>query len=303
LPDTKSALQLPKEPWRLALHLLKTRALAGITLAFALACSVSALSAPPPATAAVPHGTVTLVSETTSLSPQHETWLGLHFVLEPGWHTYWTNPGDSGTPPHLTWKLPAGFQAGPISWAVPERLPLSGGLTDYGYQKDVTLLVPIKGGTNASPAPSAEVSVQISIVVCKDLCIPGKANVSVALPVRAAPPAALNANIALFAAARNRLPKPLPAGWSVRATDGKNEFLLTAGIGKQSPRAFFFPLDESQISNAASQPLEAMPKGFRLRLKKSDELLKPVARLRGVLQLDGTGYLVDAPVAPPGASH
>jgi thiol:disulfide interchange protein DsbD len=225
------------------LHLLKTRTLATITLGLALACSVSTLAATAPATAAVPHGTVTLVSETTSLAPRHETWLGLHFVLEPGWHTYWANPGDSGTPPHLTWKLPAGFQAGPISWAIPERLPLSGGLTDYGYQKDVTLLVSIKGGATASPAPSAEVNVQISIVVCKDLCIPGKANVSVALPVRAAPPVASNANTVLFAAARNRLPKPLPAGWSARATDSKNEFLLTADIGKQATHAFFFPLD------------------------------------------------------------
>ena len=285
------------------MHLLKPLAAASITLGLALTCCVTAPAATAPATAPVPHGTVTLISETTSLAPQHETWLGLHFVLEPGWHTYWANPGDSGTPPHLTWKLPAGFEAGPISWAVPERLPLSGGLTDYGYLKDVTLLVPIKGGASASPAPSAEVNVQISIVVCKDLCIPGKANVAVALPVRAAPPSVSNANTALFAAARNRLPKPLPAGWAVQVADSsKNEFLLTAAIGKQASGAFFFPLDESQVSNAASQPVEATPKGFRLRLKKSDELLKPIARLRGVLTLDGTGYLVDAPVTGAGGS-
>lgn len=274
--------------------------LTGIVLAASLTLSGSAYAATAPATAPVPHGTVTLVSETTSLAPQHETWLGLHFVLEPGWHTYWANPGDSGTPPHLTWKLPAGFEAGAISWPVPERLPLSGGLTDYGYQKDVTLLVPIKGGATASPTASAEVDLQISIVVCKDLCIPGKAQVALALPVRATPPEPSSANATLFASARSRLPKPLPANWTVRVSDSKDAFLLAADIGKQTSQAFFFPQDESQVANSASQPVEASPKGFRLRLKKSDELLKPIARLRGVLEIDGKGYLVDAPVTPTG---
>ena len=256
-------------------------------------CAGPILAAP---TAPVPHGTVTLVSEHASLSPQHETWFGVRFTLEPGWHTYWLNPGDSGSTPRLTWKLPAGFQAGPISWPTPQRLPVSK-LMDYGYEKEVTLLVPIRGTAAAQPAASAEVSVQVSVVVCKDLCIPGKAQLSMTLPVRAAAPAPSAANTALFAAARDRLPKPLPAGWTVRVADTKDEFVLTAETGKQPAHAFFFPQEESQIDNAAPQPVEAAGKGFRMRLKKSDELLQPVARLRGVLELDGTGYTVDAPVA------
>jgi thiol:disulfide interchange protein DsbD len=265
---------------------------AAATLAIAFACAGPVWAAP---TAPVPHGTVTLISESGSLSPQRETWFGLHFVLEPGWHTYWVNPGDAGTAPKLTWKLPAGFQAGPISWPTPQRLPVSK-LIDYGYEKDVTLLVPIRGTANAQPAASAEVSVQVSVVVCKDLCIPGKAQLSLALPVRAAASAPSAENAALFAAARGRLPKPLPAGSTVRVADAKDEFVLIAETGKQPAHALFFPQEESQIDNAAPQPVEAAAKGFRLRLKKSPDLEKPAARLRGVLDLDGAGYLVDLPV-------
>jgi hypothetical protein len=82
----------------------------------------------------------------------------------------------------------------------------------------------------------------------------------------------------------------------VRLADSKDEFVLAADTGKQPAHAFFFPLDEDQIDNVAPQRVEAAAKGFRLHLKKSDDLLKPAARLRGVLQLDGAGYLVDAPV-------
>jgi thiol:disulfide interchange protein DsbD len=275
------------------MNLPKPLAAAIAVLGVALVCAGPSFAAP---TAPVPHGTVTLVAESAALSPQHETWFGLHFALEPGWHTYWVNPGDAGTRPKLTWTLPAGFQAGAISWPTPQRLPVSK-LIDYGYEKDVTLLVPIRGAATARPAASASVSVQVSVVVCKDVCIPGKAQVSLALPVRAAASAPSGENSALFASARSRMPKPLPAGWTVRISDGKGEFALAAETGKPAAHAFFFPLDEGQIDNVAPQPIEAAAKGFRMRLKKSDDLAKPATRLRGVLELDGAGYLVDAPVA------
>jgi thiol:disulfide interchange protein DsbD len=274
------------------MNLLKSLAAAALlTTAFVSAAPVTA--AP---TAPVPHGTVTLISENTSLSASGETWFGLHFVLEPGWHTYWVNPGDSGLAPKLTWTLPAGFQAGLISWPTPQRLPVSK-LMDYGYEKEVMLLAPIRGNSAAKLATSAEVSVQVSVVVCKDLCIPGRAQLSLSLPVRATPSAPPSENTARFAAARSRLPKPMPAGWTVQVADGKDEFVLTAQTARLPSRVFFFPLEESQIDNAAPQPMEAAGKGFRMRLRKSPDLLDPVARLRGVLDLDGTGYAVDAPIA------
>ena len=34
--------------------------------------------------------------------------------IQPGWHTYWRNPGDSGGPTTLDWTLPAGVKAGDI---------------------------------------------------------------------------------------------------------------------------------------------------------------------------------------------
>lgn len=265
-----------------------------VMLAAVCTCAAPVAMAAP--TAPVPHGTVTLVAERASLTPQQETWLGLHFVLEPGWHTYWQNAGDAGTAPKLTWKLPPGFQAGPISWPTPSRLPVSK-LMDYGYEKEVTLLVPIRGSGTAQPAASAEVSVQVSVVVCKDLCIPGKAQVSMNLPVKAAAPAPSTVNAAVFAAARSRLPKAAPAGWNIRASDSKGEFLLAAQTGKQPTHAAFFPQDEEQIDNPSPQTVDAAANGFRMHLKKSPDLQKPISRLRGVLDIDGTGYSIDAPIS------
>ncbi|MBP6304434.1 MAG: protein-disulfide reductase, partial [Giesbergeria sp.] len=49
-------------------------------------------------------------------------WLGLQIAHQPGWHTYWKNPGDSGLPTELRWTLPAGVDVGDIAWPVPQKL-------------------------------------------------------------------------------------------------------------------------------------------------------------------------------------
>jgi hypothetical protein len=78
--------------------------------------------------------------------------------------------------------------------------------------------------------------------------------------------------------------------------------VLTANLGRQITQALFFPLAESQIENAAPQKLQPVATGFRLTLRKSDQLLKPIQRLQGVLVLStGQAYLIDAPLSKSGA--
>jgi hypothetical protein len=80
--------------------------------------------------------------------------------------------------------------------------------------------------------------------------------------------------------------------------------VLTANAGHQVSQAVFFPLAESQIDNAAPQKLLPEPSGFRLTLRKSDQLRKPIARLKGVLVLSAAqAYIIDVPLGSPGAAE
>jgi thiol:disulfide interchange protein DsbD len=85
---------------------------------------------------------VDLIAEDAAIVPGQTFQAGFKFNLEKGWHVYWINAGDSGDPPRIQWKLPAGFEAGPIEWPAPVRLPVSS-LMDYGYEDKVLLMVPI----------------------------------------------------------------------------------------------------------------------------------------------------------------
>ena len=241
---------------------------------------------------------VSLVGEQESIAPGQEFWVGVRFELEKGWHIYWINPGDSGEPPRIQWRLPAGFQAGDIAWPHPERLVTKYSV-DYGYAGQVLLLAPLRSPAGLAPGGKAELGGTVKWVVCREVCIPGKTEVALSLPVKrgAAPQPSI-----VFAEARKRIPKPAPAGWRVSARQLKDEFVLFIEAGRPISQATFFPLEPQQIKNAAPQAVSAFPQGVRLRLKKSEQLLKPIARLKGIIVLpSGTAYVIDAPVAGAGA--
>src|SRR3984957_9522576 len=78
-----------------------------------------------------PHATVTLVAETKTIAPGQKLHVALIQKIQKGWHTYWVNPGDSGLPTTIDWKLPEGLAAGDIQWPAPKRIPF-GPLMSYG---------------------------------------------------------------------------------------------------------------------------------------------------------------------------
>jgi DsbC/DsbD-like thiol-disulfide interchange protein len=252
--------------------------------------------------APIPHGTLELVAEKQWIAPGHPFNVALQFELEKGWHIYWVNPGDSGEPPRVKWELPAGITAGPIEWPAPKRLGTTS-IVDYGYEDTVTLIVPMHVDTSLAARGPAQIAAEINVLVCREMCIPGKEQISLTLPVKPQPPSVDARSADLFAEARKTLPQPAPANWKFRVSETNDSFMLTANLGRRITEAIFFPLAESQVSNAAPQTVVPTTTGFRMTLRKSDRLLKPIARLKGVLVLSGErAYSIDVPVGKPVAT-
>jgi DsbC/DsbD-like thiol-disulfide interchange protein len=241
------------------------------------------------------HAKVSLIAENRSLQPGQTAWLGVLFDLEKGWHIYWVNPGDSGERPKIQWQLPSGFQAKEIRWPTPVRLGL-GIVIDYGYEGRVLLPVPMQVPADYKPAKPVTFSADIHYLICREVCIPAKAQASLAIP--SANGASAAADRELFQSAFENTPKPWPAGWKAQATDSGSFFLLSLETGTSEPKATFFPLEEDQIDNAAPQSVMPSARGLQIKLKKSGQLSKPISALKGVVVF-GTGraFEVSAPVA------
>lgn len=244
------------------------------------------------------HAKVELIARQVAVSRGKDLLLGIHFMLERGWHIYWINPGDSGQPPSFKWQLPSGFSAGEIQWPRPERLQPSKELVDYGYDDAVLLPVTI----HAPPAisdHSAEFGAEAKWLICREVCIPEHANLHLTLPVSSAA-GAEQENAQLFAKTDKLIPQPLPRAWNASVTSTKDDLVLTIRAGKLITKAEFFPLDPGQIENAAPQKLQPTSNGAKITLKKSDLLLKPISVLRGVLVIPGgPAYRIEAPVRQP----
>ena len=246
--------------------------------------------------ASIPHGTVDLVAENQWIAPGRQTYLGLNFQLEKGWHIYWINPGDSGQPPRVQWHLPDGLSAGEIEWPAPRRLGAST-IVDFGYDGAVMLLVPVRASSTLPANKTARIVAELSVLVCREICVPGKTQISLSLPIESAAPEPDAPGSDLFTAARKSLPRKPPDDWKFTVNNKKDSFILIAKLGRQITRAVFFPLAESQIDNSAPQVIVPAATGFQLTLKKSDQLLAPIKRLEGVLEISANQtYVIDVAV-------
>ena len=137
------------------------------------------------------------------VAPGKPLWLGLQIQHQPGWHTYWKNPGDSGLPTTLNWQLPGGVTADTIAWPTPSKLPV-GPLMNYGYKDTLLLPVPVSVGPGFA-ASSLDVKLNAQWLVCKDVCIPQQGEFTLSIPAQAS--TALHA--AAFDAARAAVPQPV----------------------------------------------------------------------------------------------
>jgi DsbC/DsbD-like thiol-disulfide interchange protein len=157
----------------------------------------------------------------------------------------------------------------------------------------VLLMAPLKGTSPEHATSLPSISADVKYIVCREMCIPGIAHLTLA------PPADGNrsARRALFEQARQQLPKPLPADWKVSAESNKTSFVLSMRGSTQVRSASFFPLEPGQIDNSSPQGFASNRAGFTLALKKSDQLLKPISTLKGLIVVGpGRAYEIEAPV-------
>ncbi|HEY2527746.1 MAG TPA: protein-disulfide reductase DsbD domain-containing protein, partial [Xanthobacteraceae bacterium] len=228
----------------------------------------------------VRHVAVSLVAETGSIVPGQPFHVALRQQIEPGWHTYWSNPGDSGLPTTIDWTLPPDFKAGPIVWPTPHRFTV-GPVVDYGYQQDILLPVTIDVPTRLPLGSNVTISAHASWLVCSDTCIPEDAPVNLSIPVATtAEPDPTWAGA--FAVARARTPAPNPFATAATAQDDKFILHVATGNATRLRDVMFFPADANLIDNDAPQSVNADAAGLMLTLAR--DLSKPApATLNGVL--------------------
>ena len=278
---------------------------------FGAAAAIAALACARPASAdanlaatdplAGRHVQALLAADAEGVMPGGTIHVALNQKIQPGWHTYWRNPGDSGQPTTVTWTLPAGWTVGELVWPKPRQLR-TGPLMDYGYEGQMLLPQTLTAPADAKPGQSVTLRAVASYLVCKDVCVPEDANLTLTVPVvaaEAAPDATWGGAIATTLA---RAPKPGPLTAAMTAGPTAIKLSITGAPvkGGDFPNAYFYPYDASAIDHPQPQTIERGPDGLTLTLAPGSGFKSGPAptHLQGVIDLGSKAYEIDAKPGP-----
>ena len=194
-------------------------------------------------------------------------------TIQPGWHTYWRNPGDSGGATTLTWTLPQGVRAGDIVWPLPERQRIAG-LMNYGYSGEVWLPVTIEVPASASAGSVLPLTVKAAFFVCSaEMCVPEDLILRLDLPVREGAAPLDRRHGAAITTVLEQAPRPAGLEARIALEDGILTLSAAGGplAGRDPGPSYFFPFTGGVIDHPATQTGAWGPQGLTLALSPGGE--------------------------------
>ena len=211
-------------------------------------CPVAAAKAQPASRVAV-----SLHASSADPAPGRTTMLAIRFTPNPGWHGYWSNPGDSGLPPTVKWDAPARVRIGALQHPAPELLRVAG-LTSFVHGGEHVLLAPMEVPASFKAGDALALKGDVDFLICSDsLCVPQKATVDLKLTVGKG--AIDPASRALFASTRQAMPRPLSSTGEFTAVGRTVRLQIPAAAKLDPARASFFPAGEGVFERSGARPM------------------------------------------------
>ena len=171
---------------------------------------------------------VDLVSEVTHIQPGTPFYVGVYIRHEPGFHTYWKQPGIVGVPTSMKWDLPRGWKGGELEYPEPESV-LMFTIKAQGYERDVLLQALITPPKKLAPGTTITLAGRAVWMCCAQSCHPGFKDLTLTLPVASEAPPLDTQWQPLFAKERAAAPQE-SAAWSSTArivNDAQLELIVT----------------------------------------------------------------------------
>ena len=209
-------------------------------------------------------------------SQQESFYVGVRLEMQEGWHTYWENPGDSGSPFEARWSVDQGVIVENVEWPTPVTIPYPPLMT-FGYEGDVVF--PFKV-FRAIDSGLSSISLDFDFLICADICIPEKASLSLDLS-SATPNSLVDAAIA-------KLPTNFLDTQSVVEGDNlKIRFKSSQPLTK----AYFFPRQDNFFAYTATQELVSLgDDAYELAIPV---LKDEIAYFSGILSIDDSGFQIE----------
>jgi DsbC/DsbD-like thiol-disulfide interchange protein/cytochrome c biogenesis protein CcdA len=236
-----------------------------------------------------------LMAESSAPTAGTTVTVALDMRTEKGWHGYWSNPGEAGFAPRLTWTLPKGVTLSEPRFPVPETLTFAG-LMNYVFGADHAILFDLTISRDIAKGAALPVRLSAEWLACTDqVCVPEKGSFS--LDLRAG--SGNRDNQAAFDAFRAKLPAPLGSNATATLSAGQLRMAIPFPADAKLDAPHFFPATSGLLIDAAPQKFSRVGDQVILTVPAPKDA---TGRVEGVLALGkGRGVMISADdgVVPP----
>ena len=182
---------------------------------------------------------------------------GVELRLDPGWHTYWRYPGDSGVPPNFDFSGSENLRTAKLLYPAPKAFTDEAG-TSIGYSDRVIFPLRI---TPRDPTKPVRLKVGVSYAVCEKLCVPASGHPEVTLKPRQA--SGFDDRIA---AAEASVPKQVlaqAAGLTAKRVSGGPKPLVYVDVATDNAIQIFAEGPSAEWALPIPKPAPGAPPGHR----------------------------------------
>jgi thiol:disulfide interchange protein DsbD len=218
----------------------------------------------------------------------------IRMIHDPGWHSYWINPGEAGMKTSVTWKLPPGWQTRGLGYPVPSRF-MTSDLAGFGYEG--TVLLPVTVTPPPDFSGKARLTAVVSWLACgQEGCVPGVVEIHLDLAEGSPKPTADSQEIL---AAHLKLPRPAGNSARLAVVEKGKSLVISINTALDLEGREFFPATPDVVDPRT--PVRFVRDGgtWTTEVPKSEYASTPVKQLTLILASGGGNEALELTWAAP----
>jgi len=182
---------------------------------------------------------------------------GVEVRMDPGWHTYWRYPGDSGVPPKFDFSHSENLADARVLYPAPHGFTDESGIF-IGYRDHVIFPVEV---TPADPNKAVRLKLDLFYAVCDKLCVPASGHVDLIFT-----PGQAGGFDDRIAAAQASVPKRVStqdAGLTLKRESAGSKPTITVDVANADVREIFAEGPNADWALPIPKPIQGAPAGHR----------------------------------------
>jgi thiol:disulfide interchange protein DsbD len=244
-----------------------------------------------------------IVSSSLDVIPGTDFDIAVRLRHEFGWHTYWINPGTTGKPTTIKWATPQEWEIQSLGWPAPD-MEQKGPIASFVYSGQILLPFKVKVPIGEKLNQSKKISAHVEWLACKDICIPGQADISFSVNIASQELPAPEAS--LIPQALAQIPGEVNTSGSIKAyyEADRLSFEVSSSMGSVENRLLVLPQERGLVDYDQGFVLQDAAKAKKLYLKTTEQFQKkPPESIKALIVADrprSTGWAVqtDIELAP-----